>query len=164
MLGLADEGEQVHHDGLEALLRQASILAHAGQHVWQQVVDGACALCPNTCPGHDKVTAVQYVFICAVLNSSCCLGRCEVSQPELSCQFVNGRSDGGLGQTGAQHSAHMKHAGRNDALCMQLKSICVERHAASRCHNERPTADVLHRTAAPSGLLYVTDGLDHVHI
>ena len=65
MLGLADEGEQVHHDGLEALLRQPSILAHAGQHVWQEVVDGACALCQH------KVLVTTTWQLCSVFHANC---------------------------------------------------------------------------------------------
>ena len=41
LLLLGNEGEQVAHDGLELLLKQAGLAGQAGQHVWQQVVDGA---------------------------------------------------------------------------------------------------------------------------
>ena len=44
LLLLGDEGEQVAHDGLEVLWGQAGLAGQAGQHVWQQVVDGACTL------------------------------------------------------------------------------------------------------------------------
>lgn len=44
LLLLGDEGEQVAHDGLEVLPGQVSLTGQAGQHVWQQVVDGARAL------------------------------------------------------------------------------------------------------------------------
>lgn len=44
LLLLGDEGKQVAHDGLEVLSRQVSFTGQAGKHVWQQVVDGACAL------------------------------------------------------------------------------------------------------------------------
>jgi len=44
LLLLGDEGEQVAHDGLEVLPGEAGLAGQAGQHVWQQVVDGACTL------------------------------------------------------------------------------------------------------------------------
>ena len=44
LLLLGNEGEQVAHDGLEVLWGQAGLAGQAGQHVWQQVVDGACTL------------------------------------------------------------------------------------------------------------------------
>ena len=44
LLLLGNEGEQVAHDGLEVLRGQAGLAGQAGQHVRQQVVDGACTL------------------------------------------------------------------------------------------------------------------------
>lgn len=44
LLLLGNEAEQVAHDGLELLPWQAGFTGQAGQHVWQQVVDGAGAL------------------------------------------------------------------------------------------------------------------------
>ena len=44
LLLLGNEGEQVAHDGLEVLRGEAGLAGQAGQHVWQQVVDGACTL------------------------------------------------------------------------------------------------------------------------
>lgn len=80
LLLLGNEAEQVAHDGLELLPRQAGLTGQAGKHVWQQVVDRACALHHLGCEPSYKVAGRM---VADQVSGSACSSR-----EELYCEAV----------------------------------------------------------------------------